>query len=79
MRRNLQNMQRSEISTPPLDGEIMEVLVLSLGLKKGPFSPQNESDLAWVIRYAGGRETADLQGIGVFELLAELALEKAEG
>ena len=50
---------------------------LSLGLKKGNFSPQNDSDLAWVMRYARGEETADLQGIGVFEFLAELALEKA--
>lgn len=33
---------------------------------------------AWVMRYARGEETADLQGIGVFEFLAELALEKAQ-
>lgn len=49
---------------------------LSLGLKKGAFSPQNDLDLAWITKYAGGEETADLQGIAVFEFLAELALEK---
>ncbi len=49
---------------------------LSLSLKKGAFSPQNDLDLAWVMRYARGKETADLQGIEVFEFLAELALEK---
>jgi len=51
---------------------------LTLDLKKGTFSPQNDSDIAWVIQYARGEETADLQGIGVFEYLVELALEKAQ-
>ena len=51
---------------------------LSLGLKKGPFSQQSDLDLAWVMKYAQGEETADLQGIDVFEFLVELALEKAE-
>jgi hypothetical protein len=51
---------------------------LSLGLKKGAFSPQSDSDLGWVMQYARGEETADLQGIDVFEFLAELALEKAQ-
>jgi hypothetical protein len=50
---------------------------LALSLKKGALSPQNDSDLAWVLQCARGEETADLQGIDVFEFLAELALEKA--
>ena len=50
---------------------------LSLGLKKGTFSPQSDADLAWVMQYARGEKIADLQGIDVFEFLAELALEKA--
>jgi hypothetical protein len=49
---------------------------LSLGLKKGTFSPQNDLDLAWVMRYARGEERADLEGMDVFKFLAELALEK---
>jgi hypothetical protein len=49
---------------------------LSLGLKKGVFSPQSELDLAWVIKYAQGVERGDLQGVGVFEFLAEMALKK---
>ena len=49
---------------------------LSLGLKKGAFSPQSDLDLAWVIKYARGGERADLQGIDVFEFLAEMALKK---
>jgi hypothetical protein len=51
---------------------------LSLGLKKGTFSPQNDLDLAWVMQYARSEETADLQGEHVFEFLAELALERAQ-
>jgi hypothetical protein len=51
---------------------------LSLGLKKGTFSPQSDLDLAWVRQYARGEEPADLQGIDVFEFLAKLALEKAQ-
>ncbi len=51
---------------------------LSLGLKKGTFSPQSDSDLGWVMQYARGEETADLQGIDVFEFLAELAVVKAQ-
>ena len=51
---------------------------LSLGLKKGAFSPQSDSDLGWVMRYARGEETADLQGIDVFGFLAELAVVKAQ-
>jgi hypothetical protein len=51
---------------------------LSLGLKKGTFSPQDDLDLAWVMRYARGEERADLEGLDVFKFLAELALEKAQ-
>ena len=50
---------------------------LALSLKKGVFSPQNDLDLAWVLQCVRGEKTADLQGIDVFEFLAELALEKA--
>ena len=51
---------------------------LSLGLKKGAFSPKNDLDLAWVMQYARDEKTADLQGVDVFEFLAELALKKAQ-
>jgi hypothetical protein len=49
---------------------------LSLGLKKGAFSPQSDLDLAWVIKYARSEEPADLRGIDVFKFLVELALDK---
>ena len=51
---------------------------LSLGLKKGTFSPQNDLDLAWVLQWARGENKADLQGMDVFEFLSELALDKAQ-
>jgi hypothetical protein len=51
---------------------------LSLGLKKGAFSPKVDSDLGWVMQYARGEVTADLQGIDVFEFLAELAAVKEQ-
>jgi hypothetical protein len=51
---------------------------LLLGLKKGPFSKQSDLDIAWVMQYARGEKIADLQGIDVFEFLAELALKKAK-
>ena len=51
---------------------------LSLGLKKGAFSPQSDSDLAWVTKYARSEEPADLKGIDVFKFLVELALDKAQ-
>jgi len=51
---------------------------LSLGLKKGTFSPQNDSDLARVMQYARGEEPPDIRGMEVFEFLAELALKKAQ-
>jgi hypothetical protein len=71
---------------PKLNGDIVpsfEHLILfdeetlSWGLKKGAFSPQSDSDLAWVIKYSRGEAQADLTGIDVFECLAELALNKA--
>jgi hypothetical protein len=66
-------------SVPPFEHLILfDEATLSLGLKKGFLSPQHDSDLSWVMRYARGEETADRQGIGVFEFLAELALEKAQ-
>jgi hypothetical protein len=51
---------------------------LSVGLKKGVFSPQRGLDLAWVMQYVRGEQTANLQGPDVFAFLTELALEKAE-
>ena len=51
---------------------------LALSLKKGAFSPQNDSDLAWVLQCARGEERADLQDTEVFEFLAELAVPKAQ-
>jgi hypothetical protein len=50
---------------------------LSVGLKKGAFSPQSDLDLAWVTKYARSEEPADLKGIDVFKFLVELALDKA--
>jgi len=70
---------------PKLNGGVVpsfEHLVLfneetfSLGLKKGTFRPQSDSDLGWVMQYARGEERPDLQGIDVFGFLAELAVEK---
>ena len=51
---------------------------LSLGVKKGAFSPENDLDLAWVIKYARSEGPADLKDIDVFKFLVELALEKAQ-
>ena len=50
---------------------------LLLGMKKGAFSPQRDLDLDWFGEYLRGEKAADLQGMDVFEFLAELALEKA--
>ncbi|MCG6946207.1 MAG: hypothetical protein LJE87_12795 [Deltaproteobacteria bacterium] len=47
-----------------------------LGLKKGAISPRSDLDLAWVMQYVQGEETADLQGAEVFEFLAALALKE---
>jgi len=38
----------------------------------------NDLDLVWVMQYAHDEKTADLQGIDVFEFLAELALRKMQ-
>jgi hypothetical protein len=51
---------------------------LSLGLKKGAFSPDNDLDLAWVMQYARGEKTAELKGVDVFKFLSELSLKKRE-
>jgi hypothetical protein len=51
---------------------------LSVGLKKGVFSPQRGLDLAWVMQYVRGEQTANLQGLDVFTFLTDLALEKAK-
>jgi len=57
---------------------LLDEETLSLGLMKGAFSPENDLDLAWVIKYARGEETADLKGIDVFKFLVELTLDKAQ-
>ena len=49
---------------------------LSLGLKKGDFSPENDLDLAWVMEYVRGAKAADLKGIQIFEFFIELATKK---
>jgi hypothetical protein len=54
---------------------IFDENTLSLGLKKGVFSPENDFDLAWGIKYARGEEPADVKSIAVFEFLVELATE----
>ena len=51
---------------------------LTLGLKKGAFSADNDLDLAWVIKYARSEEPVDLKGVDVLKFLVELALEKAQ-
>ena len=51
---------------------------LSLSLKKGPFSLQSELDVDWIRQYSRGEQQADVQGIGVFEFLSELALENTQ-
>jgi len=51
---------------------------LSIGLKKGPFSPEKDSDLARVMQYVRGKEPDDLQGVDVFKFLVELARDKAQ-
>ena len=50
----------------------------SLGLNKGPFFPQRDLDLAWVIQYSRGEARADLEGLEVFEFLAELAMKRTQ-
>jgi hypothetical protein len=69
----------SGVAAPAFEHLILfDEKTLSLALKKGAFSPQSDLDLAWVMQYARGEETADLQGMDVFEFLAELALKKCE-
>lgn len=61
--------------TPAFEDLVLfNVATLSLGLRRGHFSPSNDLHLAWVIRYAEGLGSADLQGMDVFEYLAELAM-----
>ena len=50
----------------------------SLGLRKGPFFPQRDLDLAWLIQYSRGEARADLEGMEVFEFLAELAMKRTQ-
>ena len=57
---------------------IFDDKTLSLGLKKGAFSPQSDLDRAWVMKYTRSEEPADLKGIDVFKFLVELASEKAK-
>jgi len=57
---------------------LFDKTILSLGLRKGAFSPEDDVDLSWVMKYVRGEKTADLKGIDVFKFLAELALEKAK-
>ena len=54
---------------------IFDEETLSLGLKKGTFSPEKDMDLAWVMQYDRGEKTADIEGMDVFKFLVELALE----
>jgi hypothetical protein len=72
---------------PKLDGRAgsaFEPLILfeeqnrALGLRKEPFSPQRDVDLAWVIQYCRGKTRADLEGMEVFEFLAELAMKRTQ-
>jgi hypothetical protein len=57
---------------------LFEKETLSLGLKKGAFSPEDDLDLAWVMQYVRGKKPADLKGIDVFKFLVELAIETAQ-
>jgi len=57
---------------------LFDAKTLSLGLKKGSFSPESDLDLAWVMQYVRGLKTADLKSMDVFKFMAELALEKAQ-
>jgi len=53
---------------------ILNEKTLSLGLRKGAFSPTKDSDLEWVAHYAQKQKRADFHGVEVFEFLADLAL-----
>jgi hypothetical protein len=80
---DLQTFGRPKVyggAVPAFDHLILfDEKTMSLGLKKGVFSPQSDSGLAWVVQYAQNKKIADLQGIAVFEFLAELAMEKQSG
>jgi hypothetical protein len=77
---NLQIFARPKLNGGAVPGFehliLFDEQTLSSGLKKGAFSPQSDLDLAWVVQYARGGERADLQGMDVFEFLAELALKR---
>jgi len=65
-------------AVPPFENLILfDKGSLSLGLRKGAFSP-DDLDLAWVMQYVRGEKSADLKGINVFKFLTELAIEKAK-
>jgi len=55
---------------------IFDKETLSLGLRKGAFSPENDLDLEWAMNYVRGEKKADLQGMDVFKFLVEQALAK---
>jgi hypothetical protein len=52
---------------------------LWIGLRKGAFSPQNDMDLARIMKCARRQELPDLEGAEVFQFLAELALKSRRG
>lgn len=58
---------------------LLDEKTLLLGLKKGIFSPERDSDLERLEPYLRGEKAADLQGMDVFKFLAELAMEKEIG
>ena len=82
LKRDLQMFARPENKNGPVPAFehliIFDKETLSLGLKRGVFSPDNDLDLAWVIKYARSEEPADLNGIDIFKFLVELALDKAQ-
>jgi hypothetical protein len=57
---------------------LFDEINLKVGMKKGAFSPDRGLDLAWVMQYGRGEQTADLEGLEVFAYLSDLALENAE-
>ena len=81
LEQDLQIFARPEldgVAVPAFEDLILfDEKTLSLGLKKGAFSPQSDLALAWVIKYARSEEPADLKGIDVFKFLGDLALDKA--
>ena len=63
-------------SCPPTGSIFFDEQSFLLGLNKGTISPQKDLDLAWVMQYVRGEESADLHGVEVFEFLAVLALKE---